>query len=81
MRSARTKTPPNRTTPNQRHSEGQRPYTVAMAAKSGQWKVVKTSGGYGVLRSVNGLKITKSTVVKPSSVAGARVQGATKIGR
>ncbi|WP_187266781.1 hypothetical protein [Microbacterium hatanonis] len=52
-----------------------------MAAKSGSWQVVKTSGGYGVLRSVNGSKVTKSTVVKPSSTTGKKVSGATKFGR
>ncbi|WP_309067536.1 hypothetical protein [Microbacterium sp.] len=52
-----------------------------MAAKSGQWKVVKTSGGYGVLRSINGSTVTKSTVVKPSTVTGKRVSTSTKIGR
>ena len=53
-----------------------------MAAKSGQWQIVKTSGGYGVLKSTSGSKVTKSTVVKPPApVTGKRVNGATKIGR
>jgi hypothetical protein len=41
-----------------------------MAAKSVQWKVVKTSGGYGVLKS-NSIT-TKSTVVKPSPASTAQ---------
>lgn len=52
-----------------------------MAAQSG-WRIVKTAGGYGVLKSTSGSRVTKSTVVKPStSVSGKRVKHATKIGR
>ncbi|WP_375237265.1 hypothetical protein [Microbacterium schleiferi] len=49
-------------------------------AKQG-WRVVKTSGGYGVLKSTAGTKVTKSTVVRPTAVTGKKVQGTTKIGR
>lgn len=66
----------------QSRSDTWRTYTEAMAAKSGQWRIVKTSGGYGVLKSVNGSKVTKSTVVKPLAADRApRVQSSTKIGR
>lgn len=39
-------------------------YTVAMAKN--KWNIVKTSGGYGVLKSQAGTRITKSTVVRPT---------------
>ena len=54
-------------------------YTVSMA-KQESWRVIKTSGGYGVLKSTAGTKVKKSTVVRPN-VAGKKVKGATKIGR
>jgi hypothetical protein len=36
------------------------------AAKSSSWRIVKTSGGFGVQQRVGGAKITKSTIVKPA---------------
>jgi len=51
-------------------------YTGGVAAKSGQWRIVKTSGGFGVLKSTNGSRVAKSTIVKPaSSAASGRVRG------
>ncbi|WP_183043624.1 hypothetical protein [Microbacterium sp. AG790] len=37
-----------------------------------KWNIVKTSGGYGVLKSGAGAKTTKSTVVRPSVAEGQR---------
>ena len=68
-------------TQNERRRDGGESYTVGMAAKSGSWKVVKTTGGYGVLRSVNGSKVTKATVVKPSSVTGKNSSSAVQSSR
>ena len=50
-------------------------------AKQQGWQVVKTSGGFGVLKSSAGTKVTKSTIVRPSAVTGKKVQGASKFGR
>jgi hypothetical protein len=49
-------------------------------AKQG-WRVVKTSGGYGVLKSSAGTKFTKSTVVRPTAVTGKTTQSSAKAGR
>jgi hypothetical protein len=60
-------------------SDGPTSYTEAMAAESRQWKVVKTSGGYGVLKSVNGATVSKKTVVRPAGLtASKRKQSAVK---
>lgn len=45
-------------------------YTEPMAKN--KWNIVKTSGGYGVLKSGAGAKTTKSTVVRPSVAEGQR---------
>jgi hypothetical protein len=49
-----------------------------MAAESRQWKVVKTSGGYGVIKSVNGSTVSKKTVLRPATLtANKRAQTVT----
>lgn len=49
------------------------------AAKSSTWRIVKTSGGFGVQQRVGGAKVIKSTVVKPAgSAQSQRLDGATK---
>lgn len=48
--------------------------------KQQEWRVIKTSGGYGVLKSSAGTKITKSTVVRPTA-ATKKTQGNSKLGR
>lgn len=55
--------------PKFRTTDGTWSYTYAMAAESRKWKVVKTSGGYGVIKSVNGSTVSKQTVVRPSTLA------------
>ena len=41
-------------------------YTGRMAASKSTWRIVKTSGGFGVQQRVGGAKVTKSTIVKPA---------------
>ncbi|WP_454112707.1 hypothetical protein [Microbacterium maritypicum] len=43
-----------------------------MTAQSRKWKVIKTSGGYGVLKSVDGFTVTKKTVVRPDALKASR---------
>jgi hypothetical protein len=51
-----------------------------MAASQSKWRIVKTSGGFGVQQRVDGAKVTKSTIVKPAASAqGQRVEGASQI--
>jgi len=40
-----------------------------MAASQATWRIVKTSGGFGVQQRIGGVKVTKSTVVKPAASA------------
>lgn len=53
---------------NDRHES----YTKTMEAQSRNWKVVKTSGGYGVLKSVNGSTVSKKFVVRPSTLTSSK---------
>lgn len=51
-----------------------------MAASKSTWRIVKTSGGFGVQQRVGGATVTKSTIVKPAgSASGQRVKGATQL--
>jgi hypothetical protein len=46
-----------------------------MTAPKSTWRIVKTSGGFGVQQRVGGAKVTKSTIVKPAASAqGQRVK-------
>ncbi|MDL5352170.1 hypothetical protein [Microbacterium sp. zg-YB36] len=37
-----------------------------------KWKIVKTSGGYGVLKSNAGAKVSKLTIVRPRTTEAPR---------
>ncbi|WP_158253025.1 hypothetical protein [Cryobacterium sp. Y62] len=51
-----------------------------MAASQSTWRIVKTSGGFGVQQRIGGAKVTKSTIVKPAASAqGQRVKGSSQL--
>ena len=50
------------------------------AAKSSTWRILKTSGGFGVQQRVGGAKVIKSTIVKPAgSAQSQRAKGASQL--